>query len=413
MNATAATALAHFTRGRSYERASVRWLAFWLLLATLPLETVLVVATAFTIPPYIYLLPVLLGLTLWSASLRDATPSKPVAIAVAVWVTVNVLSLIVWVVDRPPRPHILALYGSLRAGPFRGVFQLAIAVAFLLALPLTAMLAKGRERYAVAIFVGGAAVIALYGVYQSYAEFWRLPLQTLSNDPLTASRGNSAVLGINRARSTFGEPASFGDYVLGPLALATSLAIWGRGRARAVATVASAVLWAAMVLTISVTTWFAAVISAIVLVPAIVHSRAWRPALSAVGLAAVIAFVVIWPFVASTPSPASATPTTTASATTTSATTTASTPAPTTTAPAPTTTAPPPTTAAAPTTTAPATTTSAPPRTTTTAPTTKTARATTTSRTTTTAPTRTAPATTTSRTTTTAPTRTAPATTTS
>lgn len=251
--------------------------ALVLLLAVLPLEAVLVIATQVLIPPYIVVLPLLGIVALLSMrSMRELFPGRALTAAVVAWIAVTTISLGMWVLRRPPAVGLASGYGSVRSSVLRGPIQLAITCAFLAALPIVLVLARRRLTFAVAFFIGVAAVVASYGVYQVVANRLGLPFQNISNDPLVAGRAIPGWRGLLRPYSTFGEPSPFAAYLLGPLCLAVTLAVWPPSRrARNLAAAAAAVMFSAFVLTLSTGAWLAVPVASLVVFGAIVQRRAW------------------------------------------------------------------------------------------------------------------------------------------
>lgn len=276
------------------------------LLVAIPLEAVLVIPSSFRVPPYIYLLPVFAVLALatagggnpWRrlASIGVEVPRR-LAQALALWVGLVTLSIGMWLIDEPPRVSLAAEYGSLRASDLRAPIQLAILLSFLAALPLVIALARGRAAFAVGAFLVVSTTVAAYGIYQVFAHRYDLPLYNISNDPLTAGRRvpSGGELGV-RARSTFGEPAALGHYLLGGWAVAAGLVVWPpTRRVRILAMGSMAVTTAALVATSSVGTWLGVLSVALVFAFAVAHRRAWLPgALLASSTASVaVAFVAL------------------------------------------------------------------------------------------------------------------------
>jgi len=267
--------------------------ALVLLLAVLPLESVLVIATQVVIPPYIVALPLLALVALASArSLRELVPPRVLTISLLAWISVTALSLVMWVVQRPPNIHLAAGYGTVRASALRGPLQLAITLAFLAALPLVLALARRRLGLAVGCFVGAAALVALYGIYQVVANRIGLPFENISNDPLVVGRAIPGWRGLLRPYSTFGEPSPLAAYLLGPMTIALTLAVWSPSRrARMAAAIAAAVMFSTFVLTLSTGAWLALPVDFAIVVAVLVQRRAWR-SLAVIPFAAVAVVVV-------------------------------------------------------------------------------------------------------------------------
>jgi len=212
---------------------------------------------------------------------------------------VTTLSLAMWVVDRPPSVGLATGYGSVRSSVLRGPIQLAITLAFLAALPIVLVLARRRLVFALMVFVGVAALVASYGVYQVIANRLDLPFQNISNDPLVVGRAIPGWKGLLRPYSTFGEPSPFAAYLLGPLCLAVTLAIWPPNRrVRQLAAVAAALMFSAFVLTLSTGAWLALPVAALVVLGVIVHRRAWWSVAVIPAAAALVAVATLAPLLA-------------------------------------------------------------------------------------------------------------------
>lgn len=256
------------------------------LFVTIPLEVVLVLPVSFRIPPYIYLLPVVAVVALITAAGRDpwrqliaisAELPRRLAQALALWVGVVTLSIGMWLVDAPPRVALAAEYGSVRASGLRAPIQLAILLSALAALPLVLALARNRPEFAVGAFLAVSTAVAAYGIYQVFAHRFDLPFYNISNDPLTAGRRvpSGGELGV-RARSTFGEPAALGHYLLGGWAVAAGLVVWPPSRrVRVLALVSVAITTAALVAASSVGAVLGCLTIALAFFLAIAHRRAW------------------------------------------------------------------------------------------------------------------------------------------
>jgi hypothetical protein len=251
--------------------------ALVVLLVVLPLESVLVIPTQLLIPPYIVVLPVLLIISLLAVrTVREFLPERNLTIALAVWIGANTLSLAGWLIYPPPNIDIAASFGSLRTSALRGPIQLAITFAFLAALPLVLALARRRLWLAVGCFIGVAAIVSCFGIWQVVANRLGLPIQNISNDPLVTGRAIPGWRGLLRPYATFGEPSPFAAYLLGPLALAVALAVWPPARrARAAATAAGALIFSAFVLTLSTGAWIALPVLAAIVFAVLAHRRAW------------------------------------------------------------------------------------------------------------------------------------------
>lgn len=272
------------------------------LYITVPLEAVLVIPTAVRIPTYILILPLVAAVAALSG-LRDRTMVRSaVAVATVVWLAVSALSLLVWIFVPPPTVELAAQYGRLRASALRGPLQLAITLAYTAALPITLLLARRRLWWAVTCIAAIATAVATYGIYQVAAFRWGLPLRNLSNDPLTADRSIPSWRGLVRARSTFGEPAALGHFLIGVLPVVAAVAIWPPSRrARYLAAASAVILFACIVLTLAGAVWMALPVVAVGGVVAVLHRRAWRPGAAALVIAFIVPIVTLAPFLASTP----------------------------------------------------------------------------------------------------------------
>lgn len=259
-------------------RERVRSAGIVLLLVSLPLENALVISTSFRIPPYVILFPAI-ALAAVVAGGGLAPLKGPFGIAVAVWLSVSALSLVMWVIDPPPTAQIAESYGSLRASEARGVFQLAITVGFAAALPATVMLARRRLTQATGVFLAISALVAIYALWQVYGNQYGFWTPNISNDPLTRGRALTAWRGIIRARGTFGEPAGLGQFLIGATPLALALAVWPpRPWVRPAAAAVAALTWAGVIMSLAVGPWLGILPVLIVGAVAFAHRRAWRAA---------------------------------------------------------------------------------------------------------------------------------------
>jgi hypothetical protein len=274
--------------------------ALVLLLATLALEAVLVIPTQYVIPPYITVLPVLaLVALLLVRSPREFMPEPPLSWAVGAWLAVTALSLVMWLVHRPPHVGLAGTYGSLRASLVRGPTQLAITFAFLAALPLVLVLARRLLAPAVAVFVGIAVLAAAFGIWQVIANRLGLPTQNISNDPLVSGRAIPGWRGLLRPYSTFGEPSPFAAYLLGPLAVSTALAIWPPSRrVRVAAAICGTIAFAAFVLTLATGAWSAVPVALAIVFVLLAHRRTWWGIPAVVAAMVVVAVITLAPLLA-------------------------------------------------------------------------------------------------------------------
>jgi O-antigen ligase len=107
---------------------------------------------------------------------------------------------------------------------------------------------KPRIRRLTAMLVLGAILVALYGIYQWFAQHYGLPFSNLDNAPnsegLTVGarfQGNG-LLGWERVRGTFVEPSVFGAYLVAMLPLVAYLLAGSAARRR--------YAWAAVLITV-------------------------------------------------------------------------------------------------------------------------------------------------------------------
>lgn len=294
--------------------------ALGLLLVTLPLEAVLVIPTQYVIPPYITALAIIVPVALLVArSPREFVPDRLLTWALAAWLAVTTLSLVMWLLHRPPHVGLAASYGSLRASLVRGPAQLAITLAFVAALPLTLVLARDLLAPAVAAFIGIATVAACFGIWQVVANRLGLPAQNISNNPLVAGRAIPGWRGLLRPYSTFGEPSPFAAFLLGPLALASTLTAWPPSRrVRVAAFGAAAILFATFILTLSTGAWSAVPVVLVLLAVLFVQRRAWWGMAALPAAMVLVAVITLAPLLALNKSQTSpSTPTTTPGKTTT------------------------------------------------------------------------------------------------
>jgi hypothetical protein len=231
-------------------------IALVLLLATAPLEGIVIASSPLRIPVYIVALPIVSLAAFLIGAGRWLPRDRLLWFSVLAWTAVAALSLVVWLLEPPPMVDLSSEYGTLRSSRIRGPLQLGILCALLAALPLTLALARTRLRLAVGTLVGVGALIAAYTVYQAYALRWNLPFRNINNDALSSYSAHAEWNGIFRPRATFQEPAPLGQYLLSVTAVAGSLAVWLHERKAAlIAWAATLVLWSGFIVTLSVGAW--------------------------------------------------------------------------------------------------------------------------------------------------------------
>jgi hypothetical protein len=169
-----------------------------------------------------------------------------------------------------------------RAGGYRDLVYVADLLLGLAAIGLIVGLWRTEpslRRGVVALFLG-AAMAAIYGVYQALARGFAWPLEDINNavNPDLVSYGDTpqgtGLFGIERVRGTFGEPHFLGGYLaaLVPVGLAT--ASFRAGRVwRGLAFAAIAAVAAAMALTASVPAWATLIVCATIAVLLCVIAR--------------------------------------------------------------------------------------------------------------------------------------------
>lgn len=214
---------------------------FLLFVLTLPLEAAFVLEVGFTIRPSYLALLALTAIVVCQSLFRIPSGSfgSPLNAAIALYLGVSTLSLVMTVASPPPAVSMLPEV-ALRGSAFRSLFQLELLFFSSLAYFYTVYLCADATsvRRVVRIYLGCAVVVAGYGVYQFFAEFLGLPFVDITNALGTGGGVYEAVRYgawyYFRSHGTFPEPANFGHYLLSVLPLVCGLALYrGDGKTRA------------------------------------------------------------------------------------------------------------------------------------------------------------------------------------
>lgn len=156
------------------------------------------------------------------------------------------------------------LEASSRAGTQRSAVYLLDAVIGLCTLGVVvgAFRSGEKQKQLLIAFVGGAGIVALYGIVQWPARHYGWAIANVNNalNPDAVSRGEvfqgtGLLLGWERIRGTFTEPIFFGLYLAAMLPLAAVLAFSARGQAKRFGALVLGVVVIALGLSSSLPSW--------------------------------------------------------------------------------------------------------------------------------------------------------------
>lgn len=267
------------------------FLAFCVLVVTLPFENALVFTSVFTVTPsYIALLLIFTMCAVFAPRRRIVGRiHSPLHKFVLVYLGISVFSIVMTIVAPPP----LVSTGSTgwRATELRSVIQVMFLLFTATSYFATVYFCStaARLKLVLTIHMATAALVALYGIYQVIAAVYYLPMVARIVQTLFGMSGSF------RPNATFREPLNFGHYLLTALPVAITLFLH-RERLRAPDRVVFgvgiipviAVMTAALVATIARGAWIGFVASL-----GIIALISGRKTIRAMPLAAVIGAVAL------------------------------------------------------------------------------------------------------------------------
>ena len=196
--------------------------------------------------------------------------------------------------------------GEPRAGEYRYAVYLFEIVSGLAVVGLVAGLwpTLAALRPVIAALVFGAALAALYGLYQWPAQRFGWPLEHVlsvrdSNGDVDGFQGYG-LLGWERIRGTFLEPHFLAGYLTSVLPLASTAAVLAPGRRRAGALVVTVAIAAAALLTASVPAWVSLALAAFIGVAIFAVARGLSLLAAALG-AMLVTAALMGPFLVAFP----------------------------------------------------------------------------------------------------------------
>lgn len=202
----------------------------------------------------------------------------------------------------------LVLPGQPRAAGKRDMIYIADLVLGLGVVGLIAGVAKDRRGLflLLAALLAGAGAAALYGIYQWPARHFNWPLADLNNALNTSgiSRGSissgTGLLGWARIRGTFREPHLLATFLAIALPVAVGLVGSHRPLLRIAAGSAVLTTGAALVLTLSVSTWAVLALASLPALCVLAIARGWK-ARAALAAAAAMVVAILAPLVIAQP----------------------------------------------------------------------------------------------------------------
>jgi O-antigen ligase len=188
--------------------------AFIVFVITLPFENALVLTSVFTVTPsYVALLFIIA--VFWVHSLYRipyGSFRSPLNPYICLYIAVSVLSIIMTVILPPPRIELTGEIGW-RGVEFRSIIQVIFLIFSSLGYFFTIYVCsdKARVKKILLVYIITASMVSLYGIYQLFAVFYRLPFVAslvMSYYEMPTSY---------RVHGTFREPLNFGHYLLSVL----------------------------------------------------------------------------------------------------------------------------------------------------------------------------------------------------
>jgi hypothetical protein len=211
---------------------------FLIFVLTLPLDAALAFEVGFKIQTTYIILLVLMFFMLASRGFwYSKSPLDP---AVFAFLVICSISTIQTITDPPPNiSGVIELEETMRYrwAWYRTIIQIGLVYFFAIPYFFTVYICSKNKRnldVVLKVYIVMAVIVALYGIYQPFAAYFNLPLESVVTALKTGGHGYGGLysgsnINIYRSQSTFGEPLGFGHYLLTVLPLVLAFGVITKG----------------------------------------------------------------------------------------------------------------------------------------------------------------------------------------